>query len=195
MIIDVFYGIVKSSKTLRCLLCCVYIPKAKKCVEQHIAGRKHKSNIEIMTRSAIEKDNDQLYCRLCQLHLNDNENESVVNHVEDPIHHQFDWDALNRFDEEEFIRSELYLACRSDYAICEVCNTKIEFSIPNMYEHTAQVDHKIKLLEAVKRKYGLVNTDKDYELHCTRCNGYAPNSLRDIWEHLEDESHWGCDDY
>ncbi|KAI8440917.1 hypothetical protein MSG28_009215 [Choristoneura fumiferana] len=182
---DLLYGIVASSKTrVRCIFCGVHIPKAKKCIEQHTNGSKHKENISLMTQEGIKEDNGVLHCRICSMELM--ENESLIEHVD---FHSSYVDALFDYKEDDFINSDLYLAYESDYISCEVCNISFDFSFDNIQNHVEQVDHETNVIERLKPQNGMFRVDNDYEVWCKLCNTYVENTVREIRDHTYDEIH------
>lgn len=181
----VLYGIVASSKTrVRCVFCGVYIPKANKCIEEHTNGVKHKENIDLMAENGMSYNNDDLYCKPCDVYLTGEE--SVASHLESEGHSN--WiAAVDDLIEGEFINIDSYLASESDEVNCEVCNAKITCSLQNIEAHVNDVLHRHNVAEKLKPLNGIFRVENDDEVWCKVCDEYIENTARSVLEHIDDD--------
>lgn len=185
---NLLFGIIANSKTrVRCVFCGVYIPKANKCIDQHVNGSKHKENIDLMSENGISFHNDAdiLYCKPCDSYLP--ELESVTKHIETDSH--ANWGAaMQDLVEGEFIRLNDYLSSKSDNAFCEVCQSEIPCLLPNIEEHVNTLSHRGNIAEKLKPLNGIFNCENDDEVWCKVCDGYLTNTVSFILDHIDEDS-------
>lgn len=182
------YGVVANSKTrMRCVFCGVFIPKANKCIEEHINGTKHKEYIDIMAEHGLIYDNEQLYCRPCDLYFG--EEDSIASHIETEDH--ANWiAAIDDLIEGEFINVHAYLACESDEINCEACQFKMYCTLQNIEDHVNQMTHRNNVAAKLRPINGIFAGDDDEEAWCKVCDEYVINSARGILQHIdESQSH------
>lgn len=178
------YGILAKSKTrMRCVFCGVYIPKANKCIEEHTNGTKHKENIDQMAENGMIYNNEQLYCKPCNVNLS--EEDSVASHIESDDHANW-MAAVDNLIEGEFINVDSYLASESEDVYCEVCNCNINCSLQNIETHVNDILHRSNVAEKLKPLNGIFRVDNDDELWCKLCDEYIENTARSVLEHIDD---------
>lgn len=179
------YGIVGCSKTrVRCTFCGVFIPKASKCIEQHINGSKHKENMNLMNENGLTFINDALYCKPCKRSLP--HEESVLIHIDSEDHSNW-MAAVDDLVDGEFITLEAYLSCEKDEGYCEVCNTNFECSLQNIEEHVNHINHRTNITERLKPLNGIFPVDNDEEVWCKVCDVYIDNNVQSILSHIDDD--------
>ncbi|CAG5054346.1 unnamed protein product [Parnassius apollo] len=184
---SVLLGIIANSKTrVRCIFCGVYIPKANKCIEQHINGSKHKENIELMTENGISFNTDILYCKPCKSYLPDNE--SITKHIEGDAH--ANWvAAMDDLVDGEFISLNAYLSSDTEDVFCEVCKHNIHCTLPNIEEHVNSLSHRSHIVEKLKPLNGIFRVQNDDEVWCKVCDVYIDSNVLNILEHIDEDEH------
>ncbi|GBP71227.1 hypothetical protein EVAR_44865_1 [Eumeta japonica] len=181
------YGILANSKTrVRCVFCGVYIPKANKCIEQHVNGFKHKENIEQMSENGISFNDDILYCKACKVNLG--EEESVQKHTDGDNHANW-MAAMEDLADGEFIALDAYLAADkdADEVRCEACDITIVCSLHGLEEHVNGFSHRTNVAEKLKPLNGIFPVDNDDEVWCKICDAYIDNTVQSILEHIDDD--------
>ncbi|CAH0719061.1 unnamed protein product, partial [Brenthis ino] len=178
------YGIVASSKTrMRCVFCGVYIPKANKCIEEHTNGTKHKECIDQMAEHGIIYNNEELYCRPCDLHFG--EEDSVASHLENDDH--ANWIAtVDDLIEGEFINVISYMASESDEVTCEVCNCNMYCTLQIIEEHVNEIAHRNNVAEKLRPLNGIFPVENEDEMWCKVCDEYFENSAKGILQHIDE---------
>ncbi|XP_072945336.1 uncharacterized protein [Epargyreus clarus] len=183
MITGICYGIVASTKTrVRCVFCGVYIPKASKCIEEHINGAKHKENMELVYENGISYDSSRgLYCKLCATSFEG----SIVQHLEMDDHANY-IATLEDLTDGEYIHVDAFLAGQTDVAFCSTCQVTIPCTLHNIEAH---VNEDFHIMETLKPLNGLFSVDNPLELWCKVCDVYIDNTTPGVLEHSEDDDH------
>lgn len=183
-----FFGVVASSKTrVRCIFCGVFIPKASKCIEQHLNGARHKENVELMNENGIAFISDTLHCKPCKRNLP--HEESVLKHIDEEDHANW-MAAMEDLIDGEFISIDDYLSSEKDFALCEVCNCNIDCSLPCIEEHVNHIDHRTNITERLKPLNGIFSVDDNEVVWCKVCDVYVDNTIHNILNHIDnDEQH------
>ncbi|CAK1589062.1 unnamed protein product [Parnassius mnemosyne] len=184
---SVQFGIIANSKTrVRCIFCKVYIPKANKCIEQHINGSKHKENFELMTENGISFNTDILYCKPCKSYLPDNH--SISEHIEGAAH--ANWvAAMDDLVDGEFIRLNAYLSSDTENVFCEVCKKNIHCTLQNIEEHVNSLNHRSHIVEKLKPINGIFRVNNEDEVWCKVCDEYIDSHVLNILEHIDEDDH------
>lgn len=180
------YGIVAGSKTrVYCIFCGVYIPKASKCIEQHLNGGRHKEHMEVMRENGIIYNDGALYCRPCKLSLP--HEISVIKHLDNENHSNW-MAAMDDLVDGEFITLDRYLSSEQEDVTCEVCNINIECTLQSIEAHVNDISHRANIAERLKPLNGIFPVDNGDEVWCKVCDTYIENTIRGILSHIDDDA-------
>lgn len=182
-------GILPSSKTrVRCLYCGVHIPKAEKCIEQHVNGSRHEDNMQLVFTSGIIFKDDVLHCKPCNRELT--EEESVLEHTLSDDH--ANWMAtVEDLIDGEFINLESYLETdiENEKIYCDVCKCSFVCTLASLEQHVNSYDHRSELVDKLMPLNGVFPVEGDDEVWCKVCNVNFENRVQKILDHIDDDLH------
>lgn len=178
------HGIAPNSKTrVRCVFCGVFIPKAKKCIEQHASGAQHKGNIKQISENGVSFTNNILHCKPCNMNLP--EGQSGIDHI-DGDRHCNSMEALHSLVTGACISIEKYLSSESDDVYCYVCSVNVNPSLENIEEHIDSLPHIQNIVDCLKPINGIFSVENKDDVWCKICDVYIEDNVEGVISHMND---------